>query len=111
MGVLDSSNDGGGWVNITAIEGAVTNLRSKYWDFGGVCGWEYFDAGATDGYAQPWQWLQQISGAIWAPVRPGWLPPFLTPPLPVGVKRLMQSGMGQIAAARAFRLSQGQAGA
>jgi len=43
-GVLDSPNDGSGYVDITTLENTVRALTAKYPDFAGVNGWEYFNA-------------------------------------------------------------------
>lgn len=43
-GVLDSPNDGSGYVDIPTLENTVRALTAKYPDFAGVNGWEYFNA-------------------------------------------------------------------
>ena len=64
MGVLDSSNDGSGFVDLSALESTIQQLRAQYPTFGGVDGWEYFDAGSSDGLSQPWQWDQTIGNSL-----------------------------------------------
>lgn len=64
MGVLDSPTDGSGYVSTATIESAASNLKSKYPSFGGVDGWEYFDAGSGDSDAQPSQWVQAIASSL-----------------------------------------------
>jgi hypothetical protein len=64
MGVLDSSNDGSGFVPLATVTKTIASLKAKYPTFGGVDGWEYFDAGANDGDAQPFQWVQSIGAAV-----------------------------------------------
>jgi hypothetical protein len=64
MGVLDDPNDGSGWVGIDTIESTVSSLKSEYPTFGGVDAWEYFDAGAEDGDAQPSQWVQSVASVL-----------------------------------------------
>ena len=51
-GVLDSPNDGYGYVPITTLEATVKALTAKYPDFAGVNGWEYFNA-LPGGTARP----------------------------------------------------------
>jgi hypothetical protein len=43
-GPLDSPNDGGGYVPWNVVAKTVTALTKKYTNFGGVVGWEYFNA-------------------------------------------------------------------
>lgn len=64
MGVLDSPTDGSGYVDTATVESTVSSLKSKYPTFGGVDGWEYFDAGSGDGDAQPYQWVQAITSSL-----------------------------------------------
>ena len=64
MGILDSPNDGSGYVDTATVQSTVSSLKAKYPSFGGVDGWEYFDAGVGDGDAQPYQWVQAIGSAV-----------------------------------------------
>lgn len=64
MGVLAGYIPRNGFVNTSTIQTTVSSLRAKYPKFGGVDGWEYFDAGATEGYTQPYQWVQAISSSM-----------------------------------------------
>jgi hypothetical protein len=64
MGILDSPNDGSGYVSTSTVQSTVSSLKSKYPTFGGVDGWEYFDAGVGDGDAQPYQWVQAIGSSV-----------------------------------------------
>jgi hypothetical protein len=64
MGVLDSPNDGSGYVDTSTVEATIASLKAKYPTFGGVDGWEYFDAGAGDNDAEPYEWDQAIGGAL-----------------------------------------------
>ena len=68
MGVLDSSNDGSGFVGLSDLESTVQQLRAQYPTFGGVDGWEYFNAGSSDGLSQPWQWDQAIANSLFGSV-------------------------------------------
>lgn len=111
MGVLDSAKDGSGFVSLSSVKGAITNLKEDYANFGGVDGWEYFDAGSSDGLSKPWQWTKQIGNALFGKAAKR---DMLrrervehTPEMPKGVAKLMAKGHDQIAAARAMRLAKG----
>jgi len=70
MGVLDSANDGqpNGFVDIETLNGTIKDLRGMYGGFGGVAGWEYYDAGLTDNGMKPWEWVKTIAGALFDPL-------------------------------------------
>lgn len=111
MGVLDSENDGTGFVGLSEVKETIDNLKSDYSTFGGVDGWEYFDAGSSDGLSRPWQWTKQIGKALFGSSSKKSVERRSrhrhTSPLPTGVSSLMAEGHGQIAAARAMRLAKG----
>ena len=113
MGVLDSSNDGSGFVSLKHVKEAIENLESGYHNFGGVDGFEYFDAGTDDGLSKPWMWVKQIGQTLFSSsskrdIIPRSRPhPNHTPKLPAGVAEVMAHGHDQIAAARALRLAKG----
>jgi len=66
LGVVDSGSDGGGFVSLNTLKSVIASLRKKYSNFGGVDGWEYFDAGSNDGFTgSPWQWVKQIGNALY----------------------------------------------
>ena len=64
MGILDSPNDGSGYVDTATVQSTISSLKSKYPTFGGVDGWEYFDAGVGDNDAEPYQWVQAIGSSV-----------------------------------------------
>jgi len=68
MGVLDSSDGGSGYVAINTVQSTIETLKGMYPTFGGVFGWEYFDAGNTDGDAQPYQWVASIREALYGTI-------------------------------------------
>ena len=111
VGVLDNPNDGGGFVSLSNLKGIIANLKAQYSTFGGVDGWEYFDAGGADGLSQPWMWTKQIGKALFGSstgkANSRRRTDRHTPSLPSGVATLMSEGHGQIAAARAMRLAKG----
>jgi hypothetical protein len=64
MGVLDSTNDGDGFVDINTLKNTISSIKSQYENFGGVYGWEYWDAGTNDGLSDPAQWVQSVGSAV-----------------------------------------------
>ncbi|KAK5110466.1 hypothetical protein LTR62_005817 [Meristemomyces frigidus] len=65
MGVLDNENDGGsGFVPISTLMATIKQLRVNYPSFGCAVGWEYWDAGGDDGFAQPWEWVKAVAGSV-----------------------------------------------
>lgn len=74
IGLLTNPSLGGGHVERTKCEGVLRTLRQRYPTFGGVMGWEYFNA-LPGGTARPWEWAAAMSRTIRTPL-PG-------PPIPV----------------------------
>ena len=63
-GVLtDPANGGSGYIDMDTLKATVKSLVSKYPDFGGVDGWEYFNA-QPGGTSAPWKWAAEISSAM-----------------------------------------------
>jgi hypothetical protein len=58
-GMLGSSNDGSGFVQMSTVQTTITALLTSYPDMGGVDCWEYFDA-APGGTADPAMWGTQF---------------------------------------------------
>ena len=69
MGVLDSENDGStnGFVDLQTLGETVRGLRGMYGEFGGVAGWEYWDAGVSDGGIEAWEWVKRVGEALFGP--------------------------------------------
>lgn len=65
MGVLDSADggNGNGFVNIETLKATIAALKKSFEGFGGVAGWEYWDAGLTD-EMRPWEWVTSIGLAL-----------------------------------------------
>lgn len=55
-GVLTHPENGHGWVMWEEVRRAVMRLREVYPRFGGVMGWEYFNAVADGEEGNPWEW-------------------------------------------------------
>ena len=71
MGVLDCANNGepNGFVHIETLGQTIKDLRGMYEGFGGVAGWEYYDAGLTDREEmEPWEWVKRIGQALFDPL-------------------------------------------
>jgi len=67
LGVLTNSNDGFGFVETRYVVDTIRSLRQEFPGFGGVYGWDYFDAGMSevDGGTEPWQWVKIIKEALY----------------------------------------------
>ncbi|KAK0112434.1 hypothetical protein ONS96_001675 [Cadophora gregata f. sp. sojae] len=68
MGVLDCKDDGqpNGFVGVETLGETVRSLRRGTREsFGGVSGWEYWDAGQSeDVVIEPWMWVKRIGEAL-----------------------------------------------
>ncbi|KOV82719.1 glycosyl hydrolase family 18 protein [Nocardia sp. NRRL S-836] len=61
LGTLTNpANGGSGYVSTTTLRSTVTSLKTKYPNFGGVAGWEYFNS-LPGGTAAPWQWASEVT--------------------------------------------------
>jgi hypothetical protein len=58
-GMLGSTNDGSGFVNISTVQNTVKSLLASYPDMGGVDCWEYYDA-SPGGTVNPALWGTQF---------------------------------------------------
>ncbi|MCR6487002.1 glycosyl hydrolase family 18 protein [Amycolatopsis sp. OK19-0408] len=52
-----------GYVAMSTLQSTVRGLKSKYADFGGIDGWEYFNS-LPGGTSAPQQWAQQIAPVV-----------------------------------------------
>ena len=122
MGVLDSSNDGSGFVDLSSLQSTIQQLRAQYSTFGGVDGWEYFNAGSSDGLGQPWQWDQAIGNSLFGAasniailaardVKPVSIEDLPLPPTPFSHESIVSiqadTGAGWFGAVRALNLTSG----
>ena len=67
MTVLDCANDGqpNGFVHIEVLQDTIRDLKIMYRGFGGMAGWEYYDAGQSDrDDMQPWTWVRMVGDAL-----------------------------------------------
>lgn len=121
MGLLTNpSNGGSGYVSPSQTESVVHSLRSRHPTFGGVMGWEYFNA-LPGGQGRPWEWASTMSRIVTAPVaaapvqqapvRP-YGQPLTVPPAPhpypaENVKTLQDLGFSQQQAVAALNSTNG----
>jgi chitinase len=71
IGLLTNPINGpSGYVAQPQIDGVLTTIRSRHPNFGGVMGWEFFNAmpGRTE---RPWEWAQHMSRVLTAPLPAG----------------------------------------
>jgi chitinase len=61
--LTNAANCGSGYVPMDTLKSTVSTLSSRYADFGGVAGWEYFNSD-PGGTAAPWQWAANMSAAM-----------------------------------------------
>jgi hypothetical protein len=65
MGVVTNPGNGDGHVESDALAEVVRGLREKYGDrFGGIMGWEYFNAGMHRPVEGPWEWVRKLGEAL-----------------------------------------------
>jgi len=70
LGMLtNSSNGGSGHVALPQMQSVLRALRSRHPSFGGVMGWEYFNA-LPGGQERPWQWAGIMSSTVRVPLSP-----------------------------------------
>jgi hypothetical protein len=65
LGVVTNKGNGAGWHDVHAIAKVAYKYRKNYGSrFGGIMGWEYFNAGMDHGAAAPWEWVREIGVAL-----------------------------------------------
>ncbi|KAF2213982.1 glycoside hydrolase family 18 protein [Cercospora zeae-maydis SCOH1-5] len=121
IGVLASPDDGGsGWYGMSTYQKTLATLKSKYANFGSVVGWEYWDAGSEDNFAEPWQWVAAMGNSVFATAAAAAAAarPVTTAktdedvdsgpsPWPVLTEQLEALGVGRLSAVRALNISDG----
>ncbi|KAF3909213.1 hypothetical protein ABW20_dc0102542 [Dactylellina cionopaga] len=118
LGVLDNAGNGGsGFVSSSKLVEVIRQLRTNYPTFGGVIGWEYFNAGASDGLGdRPWDWVKTMSNALYNSYSPRRvdlitsLIPNLPSPWPDALKNLTGEGARYFDAVRALNITDGNLG-
>ena len=79
MGLITNPRLGAGHVEMARMEGVLRALRGKYPAFGGVMGWEYFNA-LPGGRARPWEWAVCMGRVLRTPAPPPSAPPQMPGP-------------------------------
>jgi hypothetical protein len=66
LGVVTNPGNGAGWHDVATIAQVARRYRQKYGlRFGGIMGWEYFNAGMDRrGAAGPWEWVREVGTAL-----------------------------------------------
>ena len=83
VGLMTNPGNGAGHVPIDVVRAVISWLQQKYSDFGGIMGWEYFNA-LPGGIDRPWEWVNAMGGLLHSgPPSPA--PPF-PPQIPLGTK-------------------------
>ncbi|KXT17199.1 hypothetical protein AC579_328 [Pseudocercospora musae] len=84
MGLMTNPANGPGHVEWPRQEPVLRALRQKYPAFGGVMGWEYFNALPGD-HARPWEWAANMARTIRNPLPVQTTVPPQTPIRPYGM--------------------------
>ncbi|KAI1391389.1 glycoside hydrolase family 18 protein [Hypoxylon trugodes] len=63
VGLVTSPENGPGWVPFEVLGATFAVLQRQYAKFGGVMGWEYFNA-RPGGKDRPWEWAQRMTGLL-----------------------------------------------
>ncbi|KAK3114349.1 hypothetical protein LTR53_007436 [Teratosphaeriaceae sp. CCFEE 6253] len=70
VGLLTNPTNGpSGYVALQDVDRVLTVMRSRHPNFGGVMGWEYFNALPGD-RGRPWEWASHMSRVLNAPLPP-----------------------------------------
>ncbi|MEV4604105.1 glycosyl hydrolase family 18 protein [Amycolatopsis sp. NPDC049253] len=62
-GTVTNPANCGGYVDLPRLQSTIHSLTTKYPDFGGIDGWEYFNS-LPGGTTAPWQWAQQVAPTV-----------------------------------------------
>lgn len=122
VGLLTNPANGpSGYIAHPHIDSVLQTIRARHRTFGGVMGWEFFNA-LPGGAARPWEWAAQMSRVLsvplpppqpqqQAPIRPFGqpvaLPPALHPYPAESVKTLQDLGFSQQQAVAALNSTNG----
>ncbi len=61
--LTNPANGGSGHVDVPTLQDTLRQLGEKHTSFGGVTGWEYFNAEPADG-SEAWQWVREVASAL-----------------------------------------------
>ncbi len=65
IGLVTNPENGHGWVPWETLANLLPLLASRRPDFGGVCGWEYFNS-LPGGHQRPWEWAEWMAALLGA---------------------------------------------
>jgi hypothetical protein len=63
LALTSQANGGSGYVEPHALATVLRSIVARHPDFGGIAGWEYFNA-TPGGASAPWQWTQIVGAAV-----------------------------------------------
>ncbi|KAF4120766.1 Glycosyl hydrolases family 18 [Geosmithia morbida] len=63
VGLVTNPENGSGFVPMVPVSTVFAELRMYYPNFGGVMGWEYFNA-LPGGRERPWEWAETMTGLL-----------------------------------------------
>lgn len=63
LGLITSPANGSGFIDLTTMTKVLADLETRYPDFGGVMGWEYFNC-EPGGEERPWEWANIMTEAL-----------------------------------------------
>lgn len=61
--LTNPANGGSGYVDVPTLQNTLRQLGEEHSSFGGVTGWEYFNARPAGG-SDPWQWVSDVASAL-----------------------------------------------
>ncbi|KAF1809758.1 glycoside hydrolase [Eremomyces bilateralis CBS 781.70] len=65
LGLITNPANGAGHVHLPRMKTVLAAVRAAFPNFGGVMGWEYFNAGLErEGTNEPWEWAQELGSVI-----------------------------------------------
>jgi chitinase len=67
IGLITNPSNGAGHVDWPVMENVLRTLRARYPNFGGVMGWEYFNA-LPGGAERPWEWAANMGRVLRTPL-------------------------------------------
>ena len=66
LGLITSTFHGTGYKPVDIMGPVIQRLRAHYGNrFGGIMGWEYYEAGVEDEkFEEPWEWVKTMGIAL-----------------------------------------------
>lgn len=63
LGLVTNPANGSGFVPMVPVSAVLAELLTRYPNFAGVMGWEYFNS-MPGGRARPWEWAARMTGVL-----------------------------------------------